>query len=113
MPELETVKVKSGKGYLIINARDFDPKKHKPFTEDETVKAGPASGAGNKVTGSGDDQGGGEDLSALGRAELIERLEAAGGSLAEVKGTGKKGSVKNEDLFMAITEAEAKRAAQE
>ena len=45
----------------------------------------------------------------MGRAELVERLEKAGGDLAKVKGTGKNSAVKNVDILKAIQEAEAKK----
>jgi hypothetical protein len=35
MADLETVRVKSGKDFAIINLDDFDPAKHEPFDDDD------------------------------------------------------------------------------
>lgn len=50
MPEIETVKVKSGDGYMVINASDFDPKTHKKYTEPKPAKK-PAKKGGKKKAG--------------------------------------------------------------
>ena len=109
MPAVPTVSVKfrKGKGWGRINENDFDPELHERLEgEVETPTPPPAPPSGNEGGGTAP----AEDLSKLTRAPLIERLEAAGGKLADVEGTGKNGVVKNEDLVKAIQSAEAKKA---
>jgi len=125
MTELETVRVKyrKGKGEGIINAGDFDPELHE-LLEGEIESSAPApveppsppeppeeGGEDEKMAeGSGGEEPQEKPLSELHRGELVARLEAAGGDLATVEGSGQNGAVKNDDIVTAIEKLEAEKA---
>ena len=98
---LEIVKIRhpDGDGYMIVNKADFNPAVHKVWEGPETEPAEKVATSPLVETPKAD------DLTTLTRAALIESLEAAGGSLAEVKGTGKKGYATNADIVLAIQTA--------
>jgi len=125
MAEVETVRVchPDGEGFMIINRDDFDPGVHTLY-ESEPVEAEvekpepesiepPDEGGEDEEEGEGDSDGDEEpqekQLSDLNRGELVARLEAAGGDLAAVEGSGQNGAVKNDDIVAAIEKLEAEK----
>jgi len=133
MAEVETVKVchPDGEGFMSINRDDFDPGVHTLWESDpedavtepevsapetEPVEP-PEEGGEDEEEGEGDSDGDEEpqdkQLSDLNRGELVARLEAAGGDLASVEGTGQNGAVKNDDIVAAIEKLEAEAPPEE
>jgi len=105
MGTLPTVRVREGKTEKVINLSRYqaDPDRYTLLKE---KAASTAEGSGKKDGSKGPS----DDLSSMTKPQLIEALEAAGGKLAEVEGTGKNGAVKNVDIVAAIEAARAAKA---
>lgn len=101
VPTVKIVDSRNEDDFIIINESDYDP------TVD-VLWEGEEAPAGTDETEKQD-----VPLSSMTRDKLVPRLEAVGGKLEDVEGTGSKGGVKNSDIADAITRLEAAKAAEE
>lgn len=101
VPTVKIVDPRNEDDFIIINESEFDPAVHTMW-EGEEAPAGTDEAEKQDIP-----------LASMTRDRLVPRLEAVGGKLEDVEGTGSKGVVKNSDIADAITRLEAAKAAEE